>query len=44
VALSLNQWTPISTNTPNLDGSISITVPNTVSVGNSQRFYLLQLQ
>jgi hypothetical protein len=39
-----NQWTPVATNVPGVDGNFSITATNAVNPNVSQRFYILQLQ
>ncbi|HEY5298222.1 MAG TPA: hypothetical protein VIK59_09865 [Verrucomicrobiae bacterium] len=44
LALPLNLWTPVATNTLDGSGPFSITVTNAVDMTAPQRFYTLQLQ
>jgi hypothetical protein len=43
VALPLNQWTPVATNTLIGSGSFTMTCTNAVSAGTPQQFYILQV-
>ncbi|MGP8020511.1 MAG: PKD domain-containing protein, partial [Limisphaerales bacterium] len=44
VALPLNQWLPVASNTLSLSGNFTITISNTVTSALPQRFYILKTQ
>ncbi len=44
LTLPLNQWTPIATNVLSANGNFTIIITNTVTTGNRQRFYVLEMQ
>ncbi len=44
IAEPLDQWTPVATNMPGINGNFSITATNAVNPNDPQQFYILQLQ